>query len=179
MRENDLNTMLRCVLLDGLAARQLTSVAVKRSNQPTDQGPDSGPCLYFFVVNHHRYGSPQRSDEWDKEKEMMIHTESQWIETTYQITGSVLQNPADLESPTANDLIFHASGILQSDNAISQLRKSDVGIYRITENRNIFFKNDRDQYEASPSFDITLTHKDITVTTTPVISSVEAKIIRV
>lgn len=179
MRENELNTLLRGVLLDGLAARQFSTVAVKRSNQPTDQGPDSGPCLYFFVVNHHRYGSPQRSDEWDKTNECMVHTEKQWIETTYQITGSVIQNPADLESPTANDLIFHASAILQSDAAISLLRKNGVGVYRITEGRNVFFKNDRDQYEASPSFDITLTHKDVTVTTTPVISSVEAKFIRV
>lgn len=87
MRENDLNTLLRSVLLEGLTAHKLPVVAVKRSNQPTDQGPDSGPCLYFFVVTHHRYGSPQRTDEWDKENERMVHTESQWIETTYQITG--------------------------------------------------------------------------------------------
>ncbi|EAO0065956.1 hypothetical protein GPN87_003087 [Salmonella enterica] len=179
MRENELNSLLRGVLLDGLAARQLSTVAVKRSNQPTDQGPDSGPCLYFFVVNHHRCGAPQRSDKWDKEKGQMMHTESQWIETTYQITGSVMQDPADLDSPTANDLVFYASAILQSDNAIATLRKGGAGVYRITDGRNVFFKNDRDQYEASPSFDITLTHKDITVTTTPVISSVEAKIIRV
>ncbi|EEV4189243.1 TPA: hypothetical protein PN979_003146 [Escherichia coli] len=179
MRENDLNTLLRSVLLEGLTAHKLPVVAVKRSNQPTDQGPDSGPCLYFFVVTHHRYGSPQRTDEWDKENERMVHTESQWIETTYQITGSSTQNPADLESPTANDLIFHASAILQSDSAISQLRKNGVGVYRITDNRNTFFKNDRDQYEASPSFDITLTHKDITISTTPVASSVEFKIYRV
>lgn len=179
MRENELNTLLRSVLLDGLASHQLPGVAVKRSNQPTDQGVDSGPCLYFFVVNHHRYGSPRRSDEWDKDNERMVHTEMQWIETTYQITGSVLQDPADLESPTANDLVFHASAILQSDAAIARMQSAGVGVYRITEGRNIFFKNDRDQYEASPSFDITFTHRDITVTTTPVISSVEAKIIRV
>lgn len=179
MRENDLNTLLRTVLLDGMASRNLSGVAVKRSNQPTDQGPDSGPCLYFFVVNHHRAGSPQRSDKWDKDQGKMIHTESQWYESTYQITGSVEQDPADLDAPTANDLIAAASAILQSDTVITNFRKSGVGVYRITDSRNPFFKNDRDHFEATPSIDVTFTHRDVTVTTTPVITSVEAKIIRI
>ena len=62
------------------------------------------------------------------------------------------------------------ASILQSSATIAAFEAQGVGIYHIGDVRNPYFTDDKDRFEASPSLDFTLTHKQVVATTTPVVS---------
>jgi hypothetical protein len=101
----------------------------------------------------------------------MVHTEEQQYETTFQLSALATQNPATPTQYTASDICNLCAAILQSSVAIQTFEANQVGIERVTDVRNPYFDDDRQQNEASPSFDYCLTHKQIIVSTTPVIQS--------
>lgn len=106
----------------------------------------------------------------------MVHTETQQYETTFQFSALATQNPATPTQYTASDVVNLIASILQSSVTIAALQAHGVGIERITDVRNPYFLDDRDRYEASPSFDVTVTHKQVVVTTTPIVRSTEIQI---
>jgi hypothetical protein len=179
MRDNDLIRLFLPIINTGLVVAGFTDVVVKQSNQPTQQGINSGPTVYFFKVGDKRYGYLRRDDEWDENDNLMVHTEMQYYETTFQISALVMQNPKTPYQYTASDLINQAAAILQSDNTISTLEASDVGILRIGEIRNPYFLDDRDQFEAVSSFDFVLTHNQTIISSQPIITKVNFEIDRV
>lgn len=179
MRDNDLIRVFLPIINSGIAAAGLTGVTIKQANQPTAQGANTNPTIYFFKVSDHRYGFLDRRDVWDEINEVMIHTEVQQYETVFQFSALVRQNPRTPVNYTASDLVNECAAILQSDVAMTQLFQNDIGILKITDIRNPYFTDDRDQYEASPSFDVTFTHKQTRVSTVPVIESVEYNVKRI
>jgi hypothetical protein len=179
MLDNDLIRLFLPIIKNGLIADGYLNVTVKQANQPTQQGINIGPTVYFFKVGDHRYGFLYRESKWDEDAEEMIHTEMQQYETTFQISSLVLQKPTNPYLYTASDLVNEVAAILQSDRTREILMDAGVGIYRITDITNPYFVDDRDQFEASPSFTFTLTHKQTRVTTDPVIESYEYDIKRV
>ncbi len=109
----------------------------------------------------------------------LIHTETEQYETTFQISALATQDPSNINSLTASDILNYIAGILQSRATIATFEAQGVGILNVQDVRNPYFKDDRDLNEASPNFDFTLTHKNAIVTTMPIISSETIQILQV
>lgn len=183
MNDLTLFTAVRTVLLSGLAANGYATVPVVQLDQPTLQGRPDGPALLFQKLpGDKRYGWVKREDTDDPDNPaQMIHRETQFYETTLQIEalGPQPVPGAALPSSTASDLVNLAAAILQSDAAIASLRAAGLGVLRVTQVRNPFMKNDRDQYEAVPSFDLVVTHEQVMLSTTPAAQVGELRMARV
>jgi len=139
------------LIIDGF-----TNVSVKQSNQPTMQGINKNPTIYFYKLANKRYGFLGRKDVWDAASLQMVHTESQYIESTWTMQSLVLQSPATPNQYTASDLANEAAWIMQSDKTRDILNTNGIGILRVTDLSNAYFTDDRDNFEAAPSFDFTL-----------------------
>lgn len=171
MTDNELISLFLPIIQSSLISSGYVDVVVKQFNQPTQQGINTTPTVYFSKIGDHRYGSPRRSDTWNETLNRIDHVETQIYETTFQVQALVLQSPAN-PSYTASDLVNEVAHIMQSDRTISILTAAQVGIYRITDIRNPYFTDDRDQFEASPNFDFTLTHRQIRLSTTPKVDDI-------
>jgi len=159
MRDNELIQIFLPIIKAGLIDRGYPEVLTVASNQPTQQGIDTEPTAYFFKVMDHRYGWVSKNYVWNELIGEMVHTEVQFYETSFQISALVLQDPATPNQYTAADLVNEIASILQSDDTIETLYNSGVGILRISDITNGYFVDDRDNFEASPSFDFILTHR--------------------
>ena len=179
MKDNDLIRLFLPIINQGLIDAGYTGVVTKQANQPTQQGINTGPTVYFYKIGDHRYGFLRRDDVWDEDTLTMVHTEIQQYETTFQVSCLVLQNPSNPYLYTASDLVNEVAAIMQSDKTRAILATENVGILRVTDVANPYFVDDRDQFEANPSFDFVLTHKQTRVTTDPVVESWELNINRV
>lgn len=171
MTDNQLIQLFLPIIQAGLIADGFTNVQAKQANQPTQQGANTGPTVYFFKLNNKRYGFLGRWSKWDTITSKMVHTESQYYECTFQVSSLVRQSPYTPNQYTASDLVNEVASIMQSDNTRTILNNSGVGILRVTDVLNPYFVDDKDQFEASPSFDFTLTYQQSRVTTDPVIQS--------
>ena len=109
----------------------------------------------------------------------MVTTYIQQYETTFQLTALATQNPANTTSITASDILNYAASVLQNMTTIQTLENSNVGILKIGDVRNPYFSDDRQRYEASPSFDFTLTHKQTILTVSPVVTETVFQILEV
>lgn len=172
MLDNELIILLIEIITAGLATYDLEDVVVKQSNQPTQQGANTGRTVYLSKLNDKRYGFLKREDVWNDLTESFDHTETQVYESVFQINAFAFQNPADTASLTASDLCNIVAAILQSDATLKTFFENDVGILRITDVRNPYFHNDADNFQASPSFDFTLTYKRVKTTQESKISDV-------
>jgi len=178
------------------------SVAVKQSYQPTRQGVNAGPTLYLHKLYDERMGSVGVSEQWigssvaaeddtvvtaenateiqgDNANGFMQHTETQQYVTYFQATALSVQDPSNINSLTASDIANYAVSILQGTAFVSAIEAQGVGILKVGQIRNPYFDDDRQRFEASPSFDFGLTHKQIIVTTVPVITTTDYQILAV
>jgi len=177
--DNSLIKIFYPLIKNGLTADGFTGVTVKQANQPTQQGIQTNPAVYFFKVANRRYGYLGRDDNWNALTEDMVHSESQYFESTWQVQALVLQNPATPNQYTASDLVNEVASIMQSDATREILNQNGIGILRVTDVSNPYFVDDRDNFEASPSFDFTLVYENIRLATSPVISGFNSNIIGV
>lgn len=173
MKDNELIQLFSPIILSGLIERGFTNVGLVQADQPTQQGAVTTPTVYFFKLMDKELGFIGRNTEFDTVNQLAVHTESQYYETTFQCNALVIQNPLDINGFTASDIVKAVSKVLQSDNALATLNSSGVGVLRISEIRNIYFKDDRGQFEASPSFDFILVHQDKFVSTVPIVDTIE------
>lgn len=166
MLENTLLALVRSVLLAAVPG-----VEVNALYQPSTVGMPSGPQILQQVIMSRRYGALRREDRWPTTPaEEFQHIETQWWETTLQIGATARLDPTDpnyMASRTAMDICKAASDALQSDTGLAALAVQRVRPLRITEIRQVRFVNDSDQYEAMPSFDVVLSHPQVTISTTP------------
>ena len=179
MLDNQLIQVFLPIINDGLIADGFTDVSTIAANQPTQQGVPLNPTITFYKVSDHRYGFLRRFDVWDPLNQVMVHTEEQAYETTFQVGSLVLQNPTTPNQYTASDLVNEVAAIMQSDNTLNILYNNGIAILRITAVSNGYFTDDMDNFEASPSFDFTLTHTQTRVSTGNAINHVEYDIFRV
>lgn len=179
MDENQLIINLREAVISGLAMFDISGVAVEQSYAPRAKGTDLGPAVYIHKLGDRRYGYNGRSDKWEQVESVMVHTERQIIETTYQINALVkreIRNPAQMTAP---DLVNAVAEILAHDRTRLFLKLKEIGILRITDVTNPFFSDDFDQNESSPSFDVVLTHESIRRTESEILQTVDIAIHRV
>lgn len=185
MRDNELFALLIGIIeaaepgagIPNVSGR--AGVPVYQSYQPTQQGIATGPSAYLHIISHHRYGLVERSDIWDELNSKEIHTETQIYETMFQLSALSTQNPRDVAQYTAGDIVNAMAYIMQSESTLQLLRAAGVGIERVSDIRNPYFTDDRDRFEASPSFDFILTHKQIVSSEIPVLQSIELQILPV
>ena len=162
-------------------------VDVRQGNQQRVVGAPTGPALLVWKVNNHRQGFVGRADRWDKPNEIMIHTEKQAREFSFQCTAMrpllpLVPGPGAKPPQfdfTAGDLANDAATILASDAGRRLLRVAGLGIERITDVREAYWKDEGDQYEQAPNFDFVLAFTQVRETTTPVLESEEFRIYRV
>ena len=184
MTENDLYALVLATIDTGLKSFGLgLSVAVRQSQQPRVQGTPSGAAVLLSNVSSRRYGFLRREDQWfpDADPPVMVHTETQAMQVKLQCNAlSPIPSPPALKPRyTAGDLVAYAAAVLQSDAGREQLQAGGVGIERITDIRQPYFKDERDQFEASPSFDFTLDFNWSLSVTSPIIDATELRIVRV
>lgn len=170
MTETELYTLLKATL-DAYFAPLMGLVVIKQGNQPLIVGrPVSGALVLLSNQPMRRYGSLARLDVWDGGAGVMRHFETQQMECTFQCGGllqTVPTTPATTPGFTAGDLVLAASQALQSDVGLQALQDAGVAVYRITDVRQPAFKDDRDEFEYSPSFDFTLTFANEYASETP------------
>jgi hypothetical protein len=168
--DNSLIQLFLPIIQAGLVADGFTTTVVKQSNQPTQQGIPTAPMVFFTKIFNRRFGFLRRADVWNTMTSQFDHTESQYYETSFQVSALVLQNPSDLTIPTASDLVNEVACILQSSATLNTLNNAGVGILRISDISNPYFVDDRDNFEASPSFDFVLVYLNERVSTSPLIT---------
>lgn len=179
MTDNDLIRVFLPILQTQLPLYGYNGIVVKQSNQPTQQGTNTTPTVYFYKTGDHRYGWVRREDFWNLDLATEEHIEEQYYETRFMLQALVLQYPKTPYAFTASDLVNTCSAIMQSSSTLQTLAASNVGILRIMDVTNAYFSDDRDQFEASPSFEFTLTHYQTRITTQPIVSSQVYNIYRV
>lgn len=170
MLDNQLIQVFLPIIQNGLIADGFSGVDTIAANQPTQQGIPTGPTVYFYKIGDHRYGFLERTDAWDPINDVMVHTEVQLYETTFQISTLVIQNPETPNEYTASDLANEVAAIMQSDNTLNLLYNNGIAILRVRDISNPYFTDDKDIFEASPSFEFTLTHSQTRVSTSNPIS---------
>lgn len=180
MNDKQINALFMGNLLPAMQSHpDLSGVGLARNFQQRQQGATSGPYVYFFKVGDRRYGHTARSDVWNQTAELFTHSEIQRYESTYQFSAWIPQNPADVAGLTESDILNTVSGIMQSDAIIAAFKSQGVGILRVSDVRNPYIVDERDRFEAVPSFDIVLTHERQLVTTLPDVVTYEANLGRV
>ena len=179
MNDKQLAALFMAQLLPRMTAdAEIATVKLARNFQPRQQGATTGPYVYFFKVGDRRYGHPFRRDLWNTGTASFDHTELQKYETTYQFTAMAPQDPAATTELTESDILNRVSGIMQSDALIAAFRAAGAGILRITDVRNPYIVDERDRFEALPSFDVVLTHSRNTVATLPAVVAYDANLSR-
>jgi hypothetical protein len=180
MRDKQLNALIMSQLLPAIQATTgLETVALARNFQPTQQGASSGSIVYFVKLFDKRYGWTQRKDTNAEGPGDFVHTERQEYETTYQFSALIPQDPAAVDALTESDVLNEVCGIMQSDTILQAFRAQGVGILRVTDVRNPYFTDDRDRFEAGPTFDIVFVHFRERVTTVPAVVAYDANLVRV
>lgn len=157
MTENELVANLFGVLKAGFATREI-SVGMQQNYQPRTEGAPSGPCIFFHKITDNEYGFPGRSNAYSVETQTMVHTETQIIETTFQVNAQSPVDPYNTTQLLPGDYVKIAARIFGSDAARVALLAFGIGIYRIRKITNTFFRDERAENEASPSFDFTVTY---------------------
>lgn len=165
MQDNELFELFLPIISSGLIALGYSTIIVRQSSVPTQFGAQSAPAVYCFKIHDHRYGFPERKNQWNTS--VMNLTETQWVETTFQVSTWAIQDPTDTTLPTASDLANMTAQIMASDSTRTTLKASNVGILRVSEVSNPYFIDDKNRHEASPSFDFTLTHRRVLTSTVP------------
>lgn len=176
--DNDQIKIFLPLINNGLALAGYNNVSVLQNYQATMQGVYTGPAVYFYKVMDHRYGYPKIESVYDSINDVINLQESQYRETTWQFSALVTPDITNTSSYTASDLINEVAYILASNSSNMSLQAEGFGQYRITDIRNPYFTDDRDRYEAFPSFDFTLCFLDIIIKdanaiTPPIIANLE------
>lgn len=176
MLENGLFELVRSTLMAGLTG-PYAGTLVRPVFQPVTIGTPSGPQITMQTIGNRRYGALRRVVvQPDVGTGDMINRQEQWWETTLQIGATARRNPTDpafLTLPSAVDICKRASDILQGDTGLAALAVQRVRPLHIAEIRNVQFVNESDQYEAMPSFDLTLVYPQVIESTTPPVVTFE------
>jgi hypothetical protein len=131
----------------------LQNALVRQSYQPTQQSVKNQPCVFVSKVTNPQFGWGINYIANTSEREQL-----QYAESTYQIVALLQQDPADVNSLTANDLVTLVSDMLQSYDIIRSLRAQGLAIQRVSSISGGHFANEKDRYELDPGFQVTFNY---------------------
>lgn len=161
MTDNQLFKIIRDALLT-------LNVDVRQSYQPSRQGLVKDNAIYITKLSDVPRGYVKREDVWLVDE--FQHIETQEYETVFQIAP--LAKLSDL-NVTSMDLARQAHSVVQSSSFLKTLAINKLGVLRVAEIRNTPFVNDSGLNEYNPTFDLTLTHRIVTISTSDVVETVE------
>lgn len=184
MTDGELMTLVIATLTAGIDANYapLKPVTIKQAYQPRTTGAPSGTSILLTIGTQRRFGSIRHHNEWIEPvgptPGYNKRTETQVWEASFQCNAQVLPppQPKPLQAFSAGDLASAASWILQGIDGRALLRAGGCGIYRITDIRSPYFKNEQNQFQASPSFDFVLNYEETRTFTSPILSGMVAGI---
>lgn len=176
MTDNAIIRIFFPLIKAGLTANGVTAV-MRQSYQPTEEGAESATALYFFKVGDKRLGHPKRSSAWNTLLSKEVDTDTQLHEATWQISAWVRQTPTS--DQTASDVLAITAMYMQGAQFVEALKAAGIGILRITDLRNPYFKDERDQFQASPSFDFTISYNRTMIRDGRALSLIETNFKRV
>lgn len=142
-------------------------VTVQR-DQPSPQGAVTAGTIYLERQFDERYGWPATGNTYNppnpntppNPQGTYTKTELQWIEARFQVSAMVIQNPSDLTLPTALDVVRYVAQYMNSRTIVKKLKRTNsVSILKVSNVRNPWDKDDRDIYEATPSFDMVVQYQ--------------------
>lgn len=169
MNESAIAALLISVLNTGLALRGV-SASVKQDYQPTQQGIPSTAVILFHHVSTVPIGWPAKEEVYNAAAQAMAHTETQNRESRYQLSALAPQSPGAPAALTAADYVLAAQAVLQSDATINTLAASNVGVRHAGPSTSVWFQDDRNRNQESPSFDIILSHQDVFTYSVPILN---------
>jgi hypothetical protein len=178
MNDNPLIAALIATVAAGMTAQGIT-VGIKQAYQPTQQGAPSTPYVLLHKVADKRYGWPERANAYNATTGVMTHTETVWLETTYQVDAIARQVSTDTTGLTAADYLKAVARTLQSDVAIESLEAQGIGILRIDKFQQTYWTDDRGQNETNPMFTFVVTHSDVLTNTVGSTATVNADMVPV
>ena len=161
MDDNQLIKLILDTLNPLLSAAGIPGVPVAQANQPTQQGVFVEPSMYLHKMGDVRIGWPGKSDQWDEVNQVETYTQDQVYGTMFQLSALATQAPGNTTQFTASDILNRASLVLESDPLLAAFSAAGVGLLRIPNAQNPYFKDDRGRFEASPNLTFTVTHDRI------------------
>lgn len=162
MNDNQLYTLILSVLNAQKADVGLPNLVIAKAYQDQRQGVELVTGAYIVKLFDQRDGFPDENYTWDELNQVEVRTQTQVYHSTFQITALAVQTPGNTSQLTASDTANLLAAILQNQESIAAFKAQNVGMLNIIKDiRNPYFLDDYDRYEASATFDFTLTHKQI------------------
>ena len=152
MRDNDLFKIIIAEVLINLSDQNLSDVKVKRSYQPTQQSACEDRLIFINKVTNPQVGTGLKYSENNRIQQYLKRA-------SFQFNALAQQDPSDINSLTASDILNITADTLQSYSSIRRLRDQGVNIEKITDIRSVYFTNDKDRHESVPSFDFIVNYK--------------------
>lgn len=177
-----LDRQLYILLIQTLAQlaplRGVVDRAYLQRYQPTQQGRPDGPTIWMHKVGDKAIGTARRTHTPAVSPSGMLRREEQAMETTIQFSCT---QPVDLapDGYSHGDIIKAVRACLQSDEFISRTMPYGVSVLRVQDIRTTHYKNDLNEWEQSPTFDLVVKHTDVYLDTQPQITKFEFEIISV
>lgn len=156
-------------------AEQGKTVPVAQSYQLQNEGRQDN-TVYFYSVVTPALGWQGRRYRVDLSRNELIRDERQVYAMFLQIFALWDDGHQDM---AASDVVAMARQLVASSRFTAALAKQGVFVERPTDVRNPFFTNDRDQQEASPSFDVTLSFTRTIEQVSPAVDRVEFNMNRI
>lgn len=174
MKQNDLIALLIARINQVLSEQSSWGTfEVSQKFQPTQQGVPMSQGVFVQPLFDDEYGWHGHRDDYNESLGSFDTKEPQAMETTFQISSLVVQQPENISAPTAADVVKFLARALASRKTIEEFRKVNVSVLKVQTVRNDPFLDDRDRSEYHANFDIVLTHNDSYEYTTPKIDRVD------
>ncbi len=167
MNDNALYTLIKTTIDAQLADVGLAGLVTAKAYQDIRQGTEATTAAYFTKLFDVFDGMPEEDCEWDSVHSVETRTQTQVVQSTFQLIGLAIQTPGNLTQLTASDTANLIAGILKTPETMAAFQAVGVGLVSLNQSRNPYFIDDKERYEASANFDFVLTHKQVITKSVP------------
>lgn len=155
---------------------------VIQKDQPTQQGIPYAPTIFFERLFDHEYGHPMVNYLYNPPQAPATQgtydeVEEQIVQTTFQISALVIQDPEDLSIPTAADVVQYMKAYLTARPTIQFYKSQNCSILRVSEIRHPWNQDERHRFEGAPNFDIIFNYRRAIKFVVPATDIVEGAIV--
>jgi len=160
VNSNALITALIDEIESQLNEQGITNFNVSRNFQPSDQHSggdvDSEIKTQIFL---HAISNPSLGHSRKYNSDNTKRADLQHLTKVYQVSVLHSFDYEDVNAMTPEDMCALVRALIDSPDAIKNLRAKDIFLQEVTDLRPIFFVNDKDQNESVPNFDLTATYR--------------------
>lgn len=179
MIESDVWQVIINTLRAGLDTQGFNGIQIRQSYQPIKTGVSNNPTVYLFKVTSRRVSWQSSKYKYNAGNDNFDCYGDYWIEATYQLTAQAERDINDINSLTSYDIADRCAAVLQTNESLNNFLDAGIGIQAITDVRNPFSVDDRDQFDQDASFDFVLSYNQEIATTAPKADPIEPDIKRV